>query len=98
MSVQLVEQRRAQLLELVRQRRFASLPDLVKALDEHKLDYRAAKIAEADRLFYVAVTRAEDSLLVSGSQRMTPGRKKPDTPEATSTLMVKARMFSDSAA
>lgn len=33
MSVQLVEQRRAQLLELVRQRRFASLPDLVKALD-----------------------------------------------------------------
>ncbi len=33
MSVQLAEQRRAQLLELVRQRRFASLPDLVKALD-----------------------------------------------------------------
>ncbi len=33
MSVMLAEQRRAQLLELVRQRRFASLPDLVKALD-----------------------------------------------------------------
>ncbi len=33
MSVLLAEQRRAQLLELVRQRRFASLPDLVKALD-----------------------------------------------------------------
>lgn len=33
MSVLLAEQRRAELLELVRQRRFASLPDLVKALD-----------------------------------------------------------------
>lgn len=56
--------------------------ELAAALDEHKAEYRAAKIAEADRLFYVAVTRAEDVLLVSGSQRMTPGRKKPDGPSA----------------
>lgn len=65
--------------------------DLVKALDEHKLDYRAAKIAEADRLFYVAVTRAEDSLLVSGSQRMTPGRKKPDGPSEHLVALRKLR-------
>ena len=54
--------------------------EVVAALDEHKAEYRAAKIAEADRLFYVAVTRAEDTLLVSGCQRLTPGRKKPDGP------------------
>ncbi|MDK8768312.1 ATP-dependent DNA helicase [Corynebacterium freneyi] len=61
--------------------------ELAAALEEHKAQYRTAKIAEADRLFYVAVTRAEDVLLVSGSQRMTPGRKKPDGPSEHLTAL-----------
>ncbi|MFD5868072.1 UvrD-helicase domain-containing protein [Corynebacterium sp. NPDC060344] len=61
--------------------------ELAAALDEHKAQYRDAKVAEADRLFYVALTRAEDTLLVSGSQRMTPGRKKPDGPSAHLTSL-----------
>ncbi|WP_295623878.1 ATP-dependent DNA helicase [uncultured Corynebacterium sp.] len=56
--------------------------ELVAALKEHKAEHKAAKVAETDRLFYVALTRAGRSLLVSGCQRKGRGRKTPDGPSA----------------
>lgn len=46
---------------------FDTLKELRAAVDGHVLEFRSNYEAEAARLFYVAVTRSEKSLLVSGS-------------------------------
>ncbi|MBN9644446.1 ATP-dependent helicase [Corynebacterium sp. CCM 8862] len=48
------------------------LSQLQKAIDEHPRAYREADMEEATRLFYVALTRSESTLFVTGSP--SPGR------------------------
>jgi len=69
MSVHVAEQRRAQLLDLVRQRRFASLPDLVKALDVSESTIRRDLEALEEQ---GVARRIHGGALYSGSSPMLP--------------------------
>ncbi|WP_298088856.1 ATP-dependent DNA helicase [uncultured Corynebacterium sp.] len=64
---------------------------LVKAIKENREEYKAAKQAENDRLFYVAITRAGRRLLVSGCQRKGRGRASADGPSKHLTALAALR-------
>ncbi|MEJ6019104.1 ATP-dependent helicase [Corynebacterium sp. H113] len=65
--------------------------ELVKAIAEHKDELKTAVSEESERLFYVAVTRAAKTLLVSGCQRKGEGKKSVDGPSEQLIALAAAR-------
>ncbi|GAB2648052.1 ATP-dependent DNA helicase AdnB [Gordonia jinhuaensis] len=59
----------------------ADRKELEVAIEDHKQALRDRRLDEDRRLLYVALTRARDALIISGSHWM-PGRKKPSGPSA----------------
>lgn len=60
---------------------------LSAAIKAHKADLKVVELAESERLFYVAVTRAARRLLVSGCLVLNPSKKALEKPSAHLTAL-----------